>query len=159
PSSAVPVLRTLDRPARVIRGEKIYSPIPRYRTDVYRASLFQCAVRLARLLLTACSLGFLLLVDRVTRRSSPDQTGRRLRHALESMGGLFIKLGQQLSTRVDLLDQYICYELAHLLDSGRKIPIADSIAIIERGTGKPLAETFAAFDPDPVGSASVACVY
>jgi len=75
------------------------------------------------------------------------------------MGGTFVKLGQQLSTRLDILPFETCDELAKMLDASPPFPTTEAIAIIERATGKRLAETFAAFDPVPLGSASVACVF
>ena len=77
----------------------------------------------------------------------------------ERMGGTLIKIGQQLSMRVDMLPYAYCMELSKLLDNVAPVPVNQAIATIERATGKPLAETFARFDPEPIGSASVACVY
>jgi predicted unusual protein kinase regulating ubiquinone biosynthesis (AarF/ABC1/UbiB family) len=157
--AGAPVVRGLPRPARIRRGPGSFSPLPKYQREVFKASALQSAARLVRLLLVAAGLLFRLLFDWILRRMNPSQFGRRLRRALESAGGLFVKLGQQLSTRVDLLDQDTCYELAGLLDSGEAMDLPYAIAAVERVTGKPLAESFAAFDPDPVGSASVSCVY
>ena len=92
--------------------------------------------------------------------SSPDlPRGVRLRRALEELGPVFIKFGQMLSTRRDLLPEDIASELAKLQDDVPPFPAAQSIAIIERALGKPVAELFASFDPDPMASASVAQVH
>jgi ubiquinone biosynthesis protein len=93
------------------------------------------------------------------RHDDPTVRGRLLRQTLERMGGTFVKLGQQLSTRLDLLPFETCEELARMLDATPPFPTDEAIAAVERATGKPLAATFAAFDPEPLGSASVACVY
>jgi ubiquinone biosynthesis protein len=85
--------------------------------------------------------------------------GVRLRRALEELGPVFIKFGQMLSTRRDLLPEDIADELAKLQDDVPPFPGQQSIAIIEKALGKPVAELFATFDPTPMASASVAQVH
>jgi ubiquinone biosynthesis protein len=85
--------------------------------------------------------------------------GVRLRRALEDLGPLFVKLGQVLSTRRDLLPTDIADELALLQDRVPPFAGEEAVAILERAYGKPLAEIFRAFDPAPVASASVAQVH
>jgi ubiquinone biosynthesis protein len=83
----------------------------------------------------------------------------RLRLALENLGPIFVKFGQVLSTRRDLLPADIADELAKLQD---RVPPFDSelvVATLERVYGKPLGEVFATFDVTPVASASVAQVH
>ena len=83
----------------------------------------------------------------------------RLRRALESLGPIFVKFGQVLSTRRDLLPPDIAEELAKLQDQVPPFPSAQAIAELERAYGKPVAEVFATFDAAPVASASVAQVH
>lgn len=84
----------------------------------------------------------------------------RFRDLLEQLGGVFIKVGQQLSQRPDILPLAYCDELRDFLDDiGKKIPLSEVEAVIKRRTGQSIAETFLDFDPDPIGSASVSCVY
>src|SRR4029077_2411872 len=83
----------------------------------------------------------------------------RLRLALENLGPIFVKFGQVLSTRRDLLPADIADELARLQD---RVPPFDSnlvVTTLERVYGKPLTQVFAAFDATPVASASVAQVH
>lgn len=99
------------------------------------------------------------LLDVVLRRDTERRRAVRLRVILEGLGPTFIKLGQQMSVRADLLPYVFCEELAKMLDNVPPFDTKLAIAAIERVSGKPLGETFAAFDPKPIGSASLACVY
>jgi ubiquinone biosynthesis protein len=83
----------------------------------------------------------------------------RLRLALEALGPIFVKFGQVLSTRRDLMPADIADELARLQD---RVPPFDShlaLAEIEKAYGRPASEVFAEFDPVPVASASIAQVH
>ncbi len=85
--------------------------------------------------------------------------GERLRLALESLGPIFVKFGQMLSTRRDLLPLDIADELARLQD---RVPPFDSdvaVALIEKALGHPLETLFATFERTPVASASIAQVH
>jgi len=85
--------------------------------------------------------------------------GVRTREALETLGPIFVKFGQMLSTRRDLLPPDIAEELAKLQDQVPPFPSDDAIATIERAFGRPVSELYEAFDPVPVASASVAQVH
>ncbi len=85
--------------------------------------------------------------------------GQRLREALERLGPIFVKFGQVLSTRRDLLPLDIADELARLQD---RVPPFDpdiAIATIERALRKPLKDIFVSFERVPVASASIAQVH
>jgi len=83
----------------------------------------------------------------------------RLRRALENLGPIFVKFGQMLSTRRDLLPADLADELARLQDQVPPFPSAIAVATLEAAYGKPLCEVFRSFDETPVASASVAQVH
>jgi ubiquinone biosynthesis protein len=85
--------------------------------------------------------------------------GERLRLALEELGPIFVKFGQAVSTRRDLLPGDIADELAKLQD--RVPPFAGSVARaqIEASYGRPVSEVFSAFDETPLAAASIAQVH
>lgn len=85
--------------------------------------------------------------------------GERLRLALESLGPIFVKFGQVLSTRRDLIPNDIAQSLALLQDRVPPFPSAQAIALIEAQLGKPLSQLFAHFEPEPHAAASVAQVH
>ena len=85
--------------------------------------------------------------------------GERLNLALTELGPIFVKLGQMLSTRRDLLPEDLADELAKLQDDVPPFPEEQSIAIIEKALGKPVSELYAEFEATPMASASVAQVH
>ncbi|HCS27263.1 MAG TPA: ubiquinone biosynthesis regulatory protein kinase UbiB, partial [Spongiibacteraceae bacterium] len=85
--------------------------------------------------------------------------GERLRLAIEALGPVFIKFGQLLSTRRDLLPDDVAMELAKLQD--QVPPFSNTLAkqLIESALGKPVSELFASFEEESLASASVAQVH
>jgi ubiquinone biosynthesis protein len=133
--------------SRLFRGAFIIWVVLRYGLDELVLSSFRN--RGIRLLTRIVSVGRRLDAPR----------GQRLREALERLGPIFVKFGQVLSTRRDLLPPDIADELARLQD--RVPPFSSSVAVatIERAFGKPLDAVFSHFDPVPVASASIAQVH
>jgi ubiquinone biosynthesis protein len=85
--------------------------------------------------------------------------GERLRLALEELGPIFVKFGQALSTRRDLLPPDVADELAKLQDRVPPFPGAEARAICERAYGSPLDQVFGTFDETPLAAASIAQVH
>ena len=84
---------------------------------------------------------------------------QRIRLALESLGPIYIKFGQLLSTRRDMLNPALADELAKLQDDVPPFSNEIAVEIIERSLGKPLLSAFKSIDAQPLASASVAQVY
>jgi len=102
----------------------------------------------------------LVRVATIGRRASLDvPRGARLRMALERLGPIFVKFGQVLSTRRDLLPLDVADELAHLQDRVPPFPGVQAVAMVEKAFGRRLAEIFDDFDRVPVASASIAQVH
>jgi ubiquinone biosynthesis protein len=85
--------------------------------------------------------------------------GERLRRGLERLGPIFVKFGQVLSTRRDLIPLDVADELAALQDKVPPFPAALSRALVEKAFGLPIDAVFASFDAEPVASASIAQVH
>ena len=85
--------------------------------------------------------------------------GARLRRSLDDLGPTFVKFGQVLSTRSDILPEGVLVELQKLQDTARPMPAGEAQAIIQRELGAPVGEIFSEFDPVPLGSASIGQVH
>jgi ubiquinone biosynthesis protein len=132
---------------RLFRGFFIAWVVLRYGLDDLVLSGFSNpAVRLLRRVL---SVG----------RDLRSPRGGRLREALERLGPIFVKFGQVLSTRRDLLPPDVADELALLQDRVPPFPSEVAVRTIERAYGKPLDEVFVDFEHRPVASASIAQVH
>src|SRR5215467_1154584 len=93
----------------------------------------------------------------VRRREEPRAV--RLREALQELGPIFVKFGQALSTRRDLLPPDIAEELSKLQDRVPPFDSALAVREIERGLGQSIDEVFQSFEHTPVASASIAQVH
>ncbi len=132
---------------RFFRGVFIVWVVLRYGLDELVLSGFRNpAVRVLRSII---SIGRNLKAPR----------GQRLREALERLGPIFVKFGQVLSTRRDLLPPDIAEELALLQDRVPPFPSVVAVATIERAFGRRLDQVFREFDQTPVASASIAQVH
>ncbi len=116
---------------------------------------------LDELLLSGFKQPWLIRLTRVLTigRNLSAPRGQRLRQALEHLGPIFVKLGQVLSTRRDLLPNDIADELAKLQDQVPPFPSEVAVASIERAFVRPVDQIFSRFDRVPVASASIAQVH
>jgi predicted unusual protein kinase regulating ubiquinone biosynthesis (AarF/ABC1/UbiB family) len=159
PAESVSAVRPMPRRAisHAFTGANV--ALPRARKVTFKAGVIRTVLRL--LLWISGAMKFFLgnWLDVVLRRDSPQRRAVRLRQIFEGAGATFAKLGQQLSLRADLLPYTYCVELSKMLDRSPPFPSPEAIAIVERSLGRPIGEVFAAFDPIPIGSGSLACVY
>jgi ubiquinone biosynthesis protein len=93
------------------------------------------------------------------RRDTSAPLGERIRLALEELGPIFVKFGQALSTRRDLLPVDIADELAKLQDSVPPFPSEQAVAILNEVYGEPVEQVFKRFDAEPLAAASIAQVH
>ncbi|MBF0248352.1 MAG: 2-polyprenylphenol 6-hydroxylase [Alphaproteobacteria bacterium] len=99
------------------------------------------------------------LAKLVSRRRVEGRPGERLARAFQEMGPSFIKVGQMLSTRSDLLGEEMAADLSHLQDQLPPFPGKEARAAIEAEFGRPLEELFRHFEDEPVAAASIAQVH
>ena len=119
----------------------------RYGLDELALSSFR--QRWVRLLVRVMTIGRTLDAPR----------GERLRLGLERLGPIFVKFGQVLSTRRDLLPPDLADELAKLQDRVPPFPASQARALVEKAFGRPIDAIFERFDAEPVASASIAQVH
>jgi len=101
--------------------------------------------------------GILPLLVPARRRRMPGPV--RLRRGLEALGGAWIKLGQLLALRFDLLPEAYCVELFGLLNRVAPFPYPEVARIIREELGRPIEELFSSFEREPFGSASIGQVH
>ena len=134
---------------RLFRSLKIGFIFIRYRLDTYFEALaLPWYIKL-----------FLYLMPWRYLVSAKEPRGVRLRLALESLGPVFIKFGQVLSTRRDLLPLDVADELKYLQDRVPAFPSKQAVSIIEKALGKAIDQLFVEFEEQPLASASVAQVH
>jgi len=150
----------LRRPERLdVTGHADDASLPQRRVETFRAGIFKTLFRFGIWLWAALRFGVGNLRDVMRGKASEQRRAIRLRKTFQRAGPTFIKLGQQLSVRMDLVPYTYARELEKLLDNVPAFPSKQAIATIESTLHRKLGDIFAVFDPVPIGSASVACVY
>lgn len=134
--------------SRVSRSLQILGVVGRYRLDELLPEQARHPI-----------LSVLLRANPWRWGASPLARGERLRRALEALGPVFIKFGQMLSTRRDLLPADIADELAKLQDQVPPFESEKAVALIEAALGGSVDTLFLRFDREPLASASVAQVH
>ncbi|HBO16247.1 MAG TPA: ubiquinone biosynthesis regulatory protein kinase UbiB [Porticoccaceae bacterium] len=132
---------------QIRRALKIIRIVGRYRLDLFleRAAL---PLGLRVLLAPACLFG-----------DNQDSRGVRLRMALEALGPIFVKFGQLLSTRPDLVPQDLCSELAKLQDNVPPFSTTLFVSAVEKALNGQIDTLFKSFEHVPLASASIAQVH
>ncbi len=131
---------------RLLRLARIFTVVWRYRLD--------------EIVVSSLRNPTLVRLVHWTTFGAPRATrGARLRQALEDLGPIFVKFGQVLSTRRDLLPPDVADELAKLQDRVPPFPSDVAMREIERGLGRRIDDVFANFEREPVASASIAQVH
>ncbi|MCC6191423.1 MAG: AarF/ABC1/UbiB kinase family protein [Anaerolineales bacterium] len=153
------VLGSMPRRPRLISPTSVTVASPPIDLPAFKVSLRQALGRLGRWLALIAALLAGNTWDRLLRRDTVERRAARLRRGLERVGGTFVKLGQQVAMRIDLVPWEYCVELAKMLDRMPPFPVEHALATVEATTGKKWDEIFAVFDPHPIGSASIACVF
>lgn len=132
-----------------LRFLRIVYTLIRYRLDVFIP--FQLSPWYIRYTLgLVCSIG---------REKATEKRARNIRLAIESLGPIFVKFGQILSTRRDLLDEELANELAQLQDNVPPFSGETAQDIIEKSLKAPVSEVFSEFSTEPLASASIAQVH
>jgi ubiquinone biosynthesis protein len=144
---------------RFIKAKAADTTPPKMRFVTFKTSYTQAFGRLFVWLAILLSFAVTLFWDSLRRQDTPERRAIRLRQLFEKAGDTFIKIGQHLAMRIDFLPWNYCAELAQMRDRMPPFPLAQAIERVERASGGPLAHTFSQFDPEPVGSTSVGCVY
>lgn len=98
---------------------------------------------------------YLLKSHEIVRCLTPE----KLRAILEDMGPTYVKIGQIMSMRSDILPKEYCNELSLLRSNVKPMPFSEVIAVIEQETGLPYKDIFSSIEKNPVGSASIAQVH
>jgi ubiquinone biosynthesis protein len=153
------VVRPMPRRSLSHSLQSVSVALPRARRVRFKAGIMLTVGRLLVWLWGFMRFYFGNLFDALLGRASVERRAARLRRAFEGGGATFAKLAQQLSMRADVLPYAYCAELARMLDQAPAFPTEQAIATIERGLGLRLSDVFEVFDPEPIGSASLACVY
>jgi len=150
-------IRRPDLRSRHSRGTLLPHPIRALRIAWLRSSRYSQIVRIALRNGFGPHLGH--HHNRSDSARGEGSYGYRLRLTLEESGGTFVKLGQMLSTRSELLPPDVAAELSRLQNQVTPAPHEEITALVEQEFGRPLNSVFQRFETEPVGAASIAQVH
>jgi len=157
--AAETILQSIPRRQQAIPPDERKLWIPNLEPLLVKDTLLRSLMRLFTWWRVMLTIGLGNFFDKILRRDTMERRAVRFRKALERAGGTFVKLGQQLAMRVDLLPWAYCVELSKMLDRMIPFPTEKALQAVERTLNRPWQEVFDVFDPVPIGSASLACVY
>lgn len=152
------IMASLPRREFIIAETTEVSP-PMMQTTTFSVNYVRVLKRLFVWLFIGISLGTGNLWGWLNGRSSQTRRAIRLRRIFEKTGGITRKIGQLLAMRIDLLPWAYSVELSKIVDHMAPFPVEQAIGRIEQATKLPLSEIFHQFDPDPIVSTSIACIY
>lgn len=152
------IMASLPRREFIITETTEVSP-PMMQTVTFSVNYVRVLKRLFVWLFIGISLFMGNLWGWLTGRSSQTRRAIRLRRIFEKTGGITRKIGQLLAMRIDLLPWVYSVELSKIVDHMAPFPVEQAIGRIEQATKLPLSEIFDQFDPDPIVSTSIACIY
>jgi ubiquinone biosynthesis protein len=153
------VIAPIGRRKRINPGASKASTLSLPPKRTYKTSWGRVVLRLAAWLWRLSYFVATNFFERLMGRASVAVQAVRLRKMLERMGPTAIKIGQQLSIRADLLPHQFCDELSKMLDDVPPYPFEFALKEVQESIGGSLEEVFAHFDPLPIGSGSLSCVY
>lgn len=159
PPPAEAILRSMPRRQQSVASDERKLWIPYMEPLPIRNTFGRSLGRLFTWMRVILSIVLGNFFDQILRRDTVERRAVRFRVALERGGGTFVKLGQQLAMRVDLLPWAYCVELSKMLDRMKPFSTEEALQAVERTINRPWQEVFNVFDPNPIGSASLACVY
>ncbi|HTG03210.1 MAG TPA: AarF/ABC1/UbiB kinase family protein [Bradyrhizobium sp.] len=139
-------------------------PTPLIRSDEWPAIVITApdpSLHFRSLRIVIVLLGLVVRLGwwRLSRRYDPKKAGLETRRRLEQLGGMWIKVGQLLSLRVDLFSNEFWAELSRLQDHAHGFLAAKARATVEEDLGGAIENFFSEFDPEPFAAASTAQVH
>jgi ubiquinone biosynthesis protein len=129
------------------------------KARTYRLEYGRALARLVRSVMMLLAMSAAIVWDQLLRRNSAARRAIHLRRLFERLGGAYLKIAHHLATPLQLMQSSYGDELSRAVDATAPFPVQNAIDVIERTTRKPLQETFAQFDPEPVISTATHCTY